>query len=154
MLRKFLLANGILQDVVTPEPYDVFADAYVDTVTIIFSKRAGSNESKFRNVGVINFGKRESISDINNHLSRRVYIDSGMWAADPYVAFRISLSPADYSIENKLTKNVVELGSIVSIDRRLEAYSRSRHRNPEVNGEFTIQDQNLTIHISNNSVVI
>ena len=130
-LRKFLLANGILQDMVNL-PYDVFADAYVDTVTIIFSKRAGSNQSKFGNVGVINFGKREPISDINNHLSRRVYIDSKIWAADPYVAFRISLSPADYSIENKLTKNVVELGSIVSIDRGLEAYSRSRQSQDEV----------------------
>ena len=130
-LRKLLLTRGIVLDLVNL-PYDVFPDAYVDTVTIVFSKSNGSSDPKFGKVGVINFGKRDRISDINDYLSRRVYIDYRIWADDPYLAFRISLSPTDYAIEKKLVQNVIQLGSIVRIDRGLEAYSKYRLSKEEI----------------------
>jgi hypothetical protein len=130
-LRKFLLENGLLLDFVNL-PYDVFADAYVDTVTMVFRKTEHSASVQFGQVGIINFNKKESISDINSHLSQRAYVDYSVWGSDPYLAFRISLSSADYSIESKLREKPVALGNIVQIDRGLEAYSKFRQSREEI----------------------
>ncbi len=130
-LRRFLLINGVLLDFVNL-PYDVFSDAYVDSATIVFEKRDPSANPIFGKVRVINFGKRDRVTDINLHVSKRVYLDYGVWANDPYLAFRISLSSGDYSIEKKLSDNVVPLQSIAEIDRGLEAYSKYRQSPDEI----------------------
>jgi len=130
-LRKLLLASGLLLDFVNL-PYDIFQDAYVDTVTMVFRKNDISTNARTGKVGVINFNKKESISDINSHLSRRTYVDYSVWERDPYLAFRVSLSPADYSIESKLAEKTIALGSITKIDRGLEAYSKFRQSDEEI----------------------
>jgi len=44
-------------------------------------------------------------------------VDYSVWERDPYLAFRVSLSPADYSIESKFAEKTTALGSITKIDR-------------------------------------
>lgn len=130
-LRRFLLTNGVLLDFVNL-PYDVFSDAYVDSATMVFEKRDPGANPIFGKVKVINFGKRDRVTDINLHVSKRVYFDYSLWANDPYLAFRISLSSGDYSIEKKLSDNVIPLQSIADIDRGLEAYSKYRQSPDEI----------------------
>ena len=124
-IRKFLLTNSLLVDFVKL-PYDIFPDAYVDTVTMISVKREKSDVPQFGQVGILNFAKREHVSDIASNVSRRVNLDYSIWGKDPYLAFRVSLSPTDYSLETRLKENALPLGDIVKIDRGLEAYSKFR----------------------------
>lgn len=130
-LRSFLLASGTFVDFVNL-PYDIFPDAYVDTVTMVFVKQVTSGKPNFGQVGILNFDKREHISEITSHLSRRTYLDYSVWGKDPYLAFRVSLSPSDYSLEAKVTQNAVALGRIAKIDRGLEAYSKFRNSKEDI----------------------
>ncbi len=121
--RKLIIDRCRLQQIVNL-PYDVFKDAYIDTMIIVVEKRKAENNKTI--VKVMNFDKREKPTEIRETDSRFSEVDYGRWfgAIDPNHEYQFLsfLSASELDVFIKLIENSITLGDITDIQRGISPF--------------------------------
>jgi hypothetical protein len=127
-LRESLL-NGTQIVSVIGLPYDVFADAYIDTCIAVV-RVEGSTTG---NVNVKQMGKREDSTELGG-LALDV-LDSRFWRNDPYK--KLILTPAAAHMQRFFAlPQFVKLGDLIRVERGVQPYSRSKHTDEQIKMDF------------------
>ena len=100
-------------------PYDVFPDAYIDTIIFISQKSSSvSNRVLIRRYGI-----RESAEELVSQTQDYDEVDSTIWKEDPYHRFLTLLSPLVISIHNKVRQFGTKAEMFLEVARGMTPFS-------------------------------
>ena len=100
-------------------PYDVFPDAYIDTIIFI------SQKSSFVSGRVLikRYGIRESAEELASKTPDYDEVDSAIWQEDPHHRFLTLLSPLVISIHNKVRQFGTKAEMFLEVARGMTPFS-------------------------------
>ena len=100
-------------------PYDVFPDAYIDTIIFI------SQKSSFVSGRVLikRYGIRESAEELASKTPDYDEVDSAIWQEDPHYRFLTLLSPLVISIHNKVRQFGTKAEMFLEVARGMTPFS-------------------------------
>ena len=102
-------------------PYDVFPDAYIDTIIFISQKSSSvSNQVLIRRYGI-----RESAEELASKIQNYDEVDSGIWKEDPHHRFLTLLSPLVISIHNKVRQFGTKAEMFLEVARGMTPFSEA-----------------------------
>ena len=100
-------------------PYDVFPDAYIDTIIFISQKSSSvSNRVLIRRYGI-----RESAEELASKTQDYDEVDSAIWKEDPHHRFLTLLSPLVISIHNKVRQFGTKAEMLLEVARGMTPFS-------------------------------
>ena len=100
-------------------PYDVFPDAYIDTIIFISQKSSSvSNRVLIRRYGI-----RESAEELASKTQDYDEVDSAIWKEDPHHRFLTLLSPLVISIHNKVRQFGTKAEMFLEVARGMTPFS-------------------------------
>ena len=117
-LRKWLHSVCTIEYIVHL-PYDVFPDAYIDT--IIFISQKSSSESG--RVLIRRYGMRESAEELASKTQHYDEVDPAIWQEDPHHRFLTLLSPLVISIHNKARQFGIKAEMFLEVSRGMTPFS-------------------------------
>ena len=100
-------------------PYDVFPDAFIDTIIFISHK----TRSVKGRVLIQRYGMRESAEELASKTQGYLEVDSAIWQEDPHHRFLTLLSPLVISIHNKTKQFGTEAAMFLEVARGMTPYS-------------------------------
>ena len=100
-------------------PYDVFPDAYIDTI-IFISQKSSSISNR---VLIKRYGIRESAEELASKTQDYDKVDSAIWKEDPHHRFLTLLSPLVISIYNKTKQFGTEAEMFLKVARGMTPFS-------------------------------
>ena len=100
-------------------PYDVFPDAYIDTI-IFISQKSSSVSSR---VLIRRYGMHESAEELASKTPAYDEIDPAIWQEDPHHRFLTLLSPLVISIYNKTKQFGTEAEIFLEVARGMTPFS-------------------------------
>ena len=117
-LREWLYSVCAIEYIVHL-PYDVFPDAYIDTVIFI------SQKSSFVSGRVLikRYGIRESAEELASKTPDYDEVDSAIWQEDPHHRFLTLLSPLVISIHNKVRQFGTKAEMFLEVARGMTPFS-------------------------------
>jgi type I restriction-modification system DNA methylase subunit len=120
-------------------PFDVFAEAYVDTAIMTFTKNPQNPEDCL----VHYFPKRAKLETIPDNVGYRVSIANIQ--ADPQHRFSIMLASELMPITAKMTASTAKFGDWFRITRGVQPYSRAKHSEADIAARFLHADHPKTV---------
>ena len=117
-LREWLYAVCAIEYIVHL-PYDVFPDAYIDTI-IFISQKSSSVSGR---VLIRRYGMHESAEELASKTPAYDEIDSAIWQEDPHHRFLTLLSPLVISIYNKTKQFGTEAEMFLEVARGMTPFS-------------------------------
>ena len=100
-------------------PYDVFPDAYIDTIIFISQKSSSvSNRVLIRRYGI-----HESAEELASKTQDYDEVDSAIWQEDPHHRFLTLLSPLVISIHNKVRQFGTKAEMFLEVARGMTPFS-------------------------------
>jgi RNAse (barnase) inhibitor barstar len=100
-------------------PYDVFPDAYIDTIIFISQKSSSvSNRVLIRRYGI-----RESAEELASKTQHYDEVDPAIWQEDPHHRFLTLLSPLVISIHNKVRQFGIKAETFLEVARGMTPFS-------------------------------
>ncbi len=100
-------------------PYDVFPDAYIDTIIFISQK----SRSELGRVLIRRYGMRESAEELASKPQHYDEVDSAIWKEDPHHRFLTLLSPLVISIHNKVRQFGIKAETFLEVARGMTPFS-------------------------------
>ena len=117
-LREWLYAVCAIEYIVHL-PYDVFPDAYIDTI-IFISQKSSSVSGR---VLIRRYGMHESAEELASKTPAYDEIDPAIWQEDPHHRFLTLLSPLVISIYNKTKQFGTEAEMFLEVARGMTPFS-------------------------------
>ncbi len=117
-LREWLYAVCAIEYIIHL-PYDVFLDAYIDTI-IFISQKSSSVSSR---VLIRRYGMHESAEELASKTPAYDEIDPAIWQEDPHHRFLTLLSPLVISIYNKTKQFGTEAEIFLEVARGMTPFS-------------------------------
>ncbi|MEZ3143398.1 Eco57I restriction-modification methylase domain-containing protein [Halobaculum sp. MBLA0143] len=140
--REWTVENYSLSKIVNL-PYDVFSEAYVDTSIFVLDRQASRKTEG--EVGVINYGRKERVNEIDNDEDGLEAVDYSRWfaeALDPEDEFEFIsyLPPRELSVEEKVAERGVPLREIADVQRGITPFDLAKepgqNRSPALDGDL------------------
>ena len=100
-------------------PYDVFPDAYIDTIIFISQKSSFVSGQ----VRIKRYGIRESAEELASKTPDYDEVDSAIWQEDPHHRFLTLLSPLVISIHNKVRQFGTKAEMFLEVARGMTPFS-------------------------------
>ena len=100
-------------------PYDVFPDAYIDTIIFISQK----SSPKSGRVLIRRYGMRESAEELASTPQHYDEVDPAIWQEDPHHRFLTLLSPLVTSIHNKARQFGIKAETFLEVARGMTPFS-------------------------------
>jgi hypothetical protein len=100
-------------------PYDVFPDAYIDTIIFISQK----SRSESGRVLIRRYGMRESAEELASKPQHYDEVDPAIWQEDPHHRFLTLLSPLVTSIHNKARQFGIKAETFLEVARGMTPFS-------------------------------
>ena len=122
-------------------PYDVFPDAYIDTI-IFVSQKSSALSSR---VKIKRFGIRESAEELASKTQEYNEVDSGIWRKDSHHRFLTLHSPFVISIHNKVKQFGTKAERFLDVARGMTPFSDAAQESREAMKGFwgTVDRYNL-----------
>ena len=117
-LREWLYSACVIEYIVHL-PYDVFPDAYIDTI-IFISQKSGSVSDR---VLIRRYGIRESAVELASKAQEYDEVNSAIWQEDPHHRFLTLLSPLVISINNKVSQYGTKAEAFLEVARGMTPFS-------------------------------
>ncbi len=117
-LREWLYSVCALEYIIHL-PYDVFPDAYIDTI-IFISQKSGPESVR---VLVKRYGIRESAEELASKAQDYDEVNSAIWPKDPHHRFLTLLSPLIISIYNKVNQYGTKAEAFLEVARGMTPFS-------------------------------
>ncbi len=139
-LREWLHSVCAIQYIVHL-PYDVFPDAYIDTIIFVSQKsRAVSSR-----VQIKRFGIRESAEELASKTQEYNEVNSAIWRKDSHHRFLTLLSPSVISIHNKVKQFGTKAERFLDVARGMTPFSDAVQESREAMKGFwgTVDRYNL-----------
>ena len=99
-------------------PYDVFPDAYIDTI-IFIAQRSSSVSNR---VLIRRYGIHESAEELTSQTQDYNEVDSAIWQEDPHYRFLTLLSPLVISINNKVRQFGINAEMFLDVARGMTPF--------------------------------
>ena len=106
-------------------PYNVFPDAYIDTI-IFISQKSSSISNR---VLIKRYGIRESAEELASKTQDYDEVDSAIWKEDPHHRFLTLLSPLVVSIHNKVRQSGTKAEMFLEVARGMTPFSAAAEGN-------------------------
>ena len=123
-LREWLYAVCAIEYIIHL-PYDVFLDAYIDTIIFISQK----SSSVSGQVLIRRYGMHESAEELASKTPAYDEIDPAIWQEDPHHRFLTLLSPLVISIYNKTKQFGTEAEMFLEVARGMTPFSGAAEEN-------------------------
>ncbi len=125
IFREWIVVNLRLSCIVNL-PYNVFADAYVDSSIFIFTTKNVKN----RSVELINYGRKEKVNEINAGATNFCIVDYSKWFSehlDPenQYEFLSYLDKKELDIEEKIAATGTNLSNLTDVQRGITPFNLS-----------------------------
>ena len=117
-LREWLQSMCAIEYIVHL-PYDVFPDAYIDTI-IFISQKSSSVPNR---VLIRRYGIHESAEELASKTQDYDEVDSAIWQEDPHHRFLTLLSPLVISINNKVRQLGTKAEMFLEVARGMTPFS-------------------------------
>ena len=102
-------------------PYDVFPDAYIDTIIFISQKSSSVSDR----VLIRRYGIHESAEELASKTQDYDEVDSAIWQEDPHHRFLTLLSPLVISIHNKVRQFGMKAEMFLEVARGMTPFSEA-----------------------------
>ena len=119
-LREWLYSVCAIEYIVHL-PYNVFPDAYIDTIIFISQKSSSISDR----VLIKRYGIRESAEELASKTQDYDEIDSAIWQEDPHHRFLTLLSPLVISIHNKVSQFGTKAEMFLEVARGMTPFSEA-----------------------------
>ena len=138
--REAILESGVPY-VIVHLPYDVFPDAYVDTIVVGYCRGSGSVAMHVEHeVKVKRYGIREDASALASEAVQYEFVPLSSWRASPLLRFDTKAARPFARVRGKLVADSVSLGELVDVDRGVTPYREVSASHPSAapgfRGEF------------------
>ncbi len=120
-LREWLFSVCTIEYIVHL-PYDVFPEAYIDTIIFISQKSSfGLGQVRIKRYGI-----RESAEELASKAQDYDEVDPSIWRDDPHYRFLTLLSPSIISIQNKVREFGIKAESFLEVARGMTPFTQAR----------------------------